>query len=89
MKELSNADKFQIEAAEGWLMLGNPVEANEELEKISPENRRHPAALSVRWQVYATAEWWEALWSGSTREWPAYIMFASMRACEDWASAPQ
>jgi len=53
MKELSNADKFQIEAAEGWLMLGNPVEANEELEKISPENRRHPAALSVRWQVYA------------------------------------
>jgi hypothetical protein len=62
MKELSNADRFQIEAAEGWLMLGNPVEANEELEKISTENRRHPAALSVRWQVYATAEWWEAAW---------------------------
>ena len=62
MKELPNADRFQIEAAEGWLMLGNPVEANEELEKISPENRRHPAALSVRWQVYATAEWWEAAW---------------------------
>src|ERR1043165_6773718 len=62
MKELSHADRFQIEAAEGWLMLGNPVEANEELEKLSPENRRHPAALSVRWQVYATAEWWEAAW---------------------------
>ena len=31
MKELSNPDRFQIEAAEGWLMLGNPVEANEEL----------------------------------------------------------
>src|SRR3954470_18098336 len=62
MKELPNADKFQIEAAEGWLMLGNPVEANEELEKISPENRRHPMALSVRWQVYAAAEWWEAAW---------------------------
>lgn len=43
-------------------MLGNPVEANEELEKISPENRRHPAALSVRWQVYANAQWWEAAW---------------------------
>jgi tetratricopeptide (TPR) repeat protein len=62
MKELSNPDRFQIEAAEGWLMLGNPIEANEELEKISPENRRHPAALSVRWQVYAAAEWWEAAW---------------------------
>jgi len=62
MKELPNADRFQIEAAEGWLMLGNPVEANEELEKISPKYRRHPAALSMRWQVYATAEWWEAAW---------------------------
>lgn len=62
MKELPIADRFQLEAAEGWLMLGNPVEANEELEKLSPENRRHPAALSVRWQVYASAEWWEAAW---------------------------
>jgi hypothetical protein len=62
MKQLSQADKFQLEAAEGWLMLDNPVEANEELEKISPEARRHPAALSVRWQVYASAEWWEAAW---------------------------
>jgi len=62
MKELPMGDRFQLEAAEGWLMLGNPVEANEELEKISPENRRHPAALSIRWQVYASAEWWEAAW---------------------------
>ena len=62
MKELPSADRFQVEAAEGWLMLGNPVEANEELEKISPQNRRHPAALSIRWQVYAAAEWWEAAW---------------------------
>lgn len=62
MNELPNADRFQIEAAEGWLMLGNPVEANEELEKVSPEYRRHPAALAVRWQVYAAAEWWEAAW---------------------------
>ncbi len=62
MKDLPIADKFQIEAAEGWLMLGNPAEANEELDKLSPENRRHPAALSIRWQVYAAAEWWEAAW---------------------------
>jgi hypothetical protein len=62
MKALSQSDKFQLEAAEGWLMLGNPVEANEELEKISEGSRRHPAALSVRWQVYASAEWWEAAW---------------------------
>lgn len=62
MKELPNAERFKLEAAEGWLMLGNAVEANEELEKVSPEFRRHPAALAVRWQVYAHAEWWEAAW---------------------------
>jgi len=62
MKKLSNADRFQIEAAEGWLMLGNPVEANEEMEKITAGGKQHPAALSMRWQVYAAAEWWEAAW---------------------------
>jgi hypothetical protein len=62
MKDLPQSDKFRLEAAEGWLMLGNPVEANEELEQVSPEFRSHPATLAVRWQVYASAEWWEAAW---------------------------
>jgi hypothetical protein len=62
MNELANPDRFQVEAAEGWLMLGNAIEANEELEKISSEHRRHPAVLATRWQVYAAAEWWEAAW---------------------------
>jgi hypothetical protein len=60
MNPLTNPDKFQVEAAEGWLMLGNPIEAHEELEKINGENSHHPAVLAMRWQVYAAARWWEA-----------------------------
>lgn len=60
MNALTQAERFQIEAAEGWLMLGNPIEAHEELEKIGGEASCHPAVLSMRWQVYAAARWWEA-----------------------------
>src|SRR5215212_4811627 len=60
MNALTQAERFQIEAAEGWLMLGNPQEAHEELEKISGEAAYDPTVLSMRWQVYAAARWWEA-----------------------------
>ena len=43
MKALTNAECFHVEAAEGWLMLGNPLEAHEELEHISGESVYHPA----------------------------------------------
>src|SRR4051794_32051704 len=60
MNALTQAERFQIEAAEGWLMLRNPQEAHEELEHISGESAYHPTVLSMRWQVYAAAGWWEA-----------------------------
>ena len=60
MNALTQADRFQLEAAEGWLMLGNPIEAHEELEKIGGDASYNPAVLSMRWQVYAAAKWWEA-----------------------------
>lgn len=60
MNALTHAEQFQLEAAEGWLMLGNPIEAHEELEKIVGDGTYHPAVLSMRWQVYAAARWWEA-----------------------------
>jgi predicted Zn-dependent protease len=62
MKALPHAEVIQIEAAEGWLMLGNPLEANEELEKIPSHFRYHPAVLAIRWQVFAAANMWEAAW---------------------------
>src|SRR5687767_13184568 len=65
MNALTHADRFQLEAAEGWLMLGNPIEAHEELEKIVRDASYAPAVLSVRWQVYDAAKWWEAAYAAS------------------------
>jgi hypothetical protein len=54
-------------AAEGWLELGSPTEANEELEKIAPRLRAHPDVLDIRWQIYAAAERWDAAWASRSR----------------------
>jgi tetratricopeptide (TPR) repeat protein len=60
MKPLDLYDQRHLEAAEGWIELGNPLEANGELENITAENRAHPAVLEVRWQIYAKAKKWDA-----------------------------
>jgi tetratricopeptide (TPR) repeat protein len=49
-----------LEAAQGWLVLGNHLEANEELERITPQLRAHPDVLEVRWHIYAQAKKWDA-----------------------------
>jgi predicted Zn-dependent protease len=56
---LEPPDAFHLRAAHGWLELGNHLEANEELEKITPALRAHPAVLDVRWSIYAAAKKWE------------------------------
>jgi tetratricopeptide (TPR) repeat protein len=60
MKELEFHDQRHLEAAEGWLGLGNQIEAFEELERISPQLRVHPDVLEIRWQIYAKEKKWEA-----------------------------
>jgi len=60
MKPLEHPDSFHLRAAEGWVELGNHVEANAELEMIAPELRAHPEVLEVRWHLLATARKWEA-----------------------------
>jgi predicted Zn-dependent protease len=52
-------DQRQLAAAEGWLELGDCLEANEELEQITPEMRAHPFVLRVRYGIYAKAGKWE------------------------------
>lgn len=47
------------EAAKGWLMLGNPLEANAELERIAPQLRAHPFVSDVRWRIYAQGGHWD------------------------------
>jgi len=60
IKPLQPPDSFHLSAAEGWLGLGNPLTANEELEKITAKLRSHPDVLKIRWQIYAKEERWEA-----------------------------
>jgi tetratricopeptide (TPR) repeat protein len=59
MIEFSLNDKRHLEAAEGWLGLGNWLEANDELDNITPQFRGRPEVLGVRFQIYASAEKWE------------------------------
>jgi tetratricopeptide (TPR) repeat protein len=60
IKRLEPPDSIHLIAAEGWLGLGNHIEANEELENITPQLRAHPDVLEMRWQIYAEAKKWEA-----------------------------
>ncbi|MDB6018136.1 MAG: hypothetical protein JWR19_2625 [Pedosphaera sp.] len=60
MNPLTPPNTHHLIAAQGWLELGNPVEANEELEKITPALRAHPNVLEIRWQIYAKTKKWEA-----------------------------
>lgn len=59
MPPLPQPDLHHLNAAQGWLELGNYLEANEELEQITPSLRSHPDVLSIRWQIYAKAGKWE------------------------------
>jgi Flp pilus assembly protein TadD len=56
--ELTTSDLFYLNAATGWLELGNPSEARAELERISPPQRRHPDVLELEWAVAATQNDW-------------------------------
>src|SRR5262252_1391085 len=57
--KLEIQDQRYLDAAQGWLGLGNWHEANEELEQIRPEMRANPAVLLARCEVYMKAEKWD------------------------------
>jgi uncharacterized protein HemY len=50
---------MHLEAAEGWLGLGDSKSAAEELEQIEPRHRGHPDVLMVRHDLYAKVRKWE------------------------------
>src|SRR5580765_6856866 len=58
-RKLPHPDSLHVLAAQGWLELGNHLEANEELEKIAASLRSHPDVLEVRWPISAKAGKWE------------------------------
>ena len=60
MEDLEPHDVMHLNAAEGWLGLGNVVEADAELKKVTPLMRSHPAVLAVRYEIYARSKHWDA-----------------------------
>ena len=60
MKPLEHPDSLHLQAAEGWLELGDAAEADKELDEITRQRRAHPDVLQMRWRVLAAAKEWEA-----------------------------
>lgn len=58
---LERPDQWHLNAAEGWLGLGDAVSAHEELDNITPEMRAHPAVLLARCNIYHAAAKWESV----------------------------
>jgi hypothetical protein len=56
---LPASDFHRLSAAEGWLELNNHLEANLELESISPEMQEHPSVLMVKYQLFAKVQRWD------------------------------
>ena len=60
MNPLDSAETRHLEAAKGWLELGNPDEAEVELGMITLDHQRHADVLDVRFQLCAARNNWEA-----------------------------
>jgi tetratricopeptide (TPR) repeat protein len=58
-ESLGHPDNLHVQAAQGWLELGNPREADKELDEITPALRVHPDVLEIRWHIYAHAKKWD------------------------------
>jgi tetratricopeptide (TPR) repeat protein len=56
---LEPSENHLLNAALGWLGLGNVAEAKAELAGISPTRQNQPDVLEVRWLVAAKEEDWE------------------------------
>jgi Flp pilus assembly protein TadD len=61
--KLEPPDSHHLRAAIGWIELGNPTEAGEEIARISAANLEQPDVLEVRWEVCARGGGWEAAYA--------------------------
>jgi len=59
MQPLEPPDSLYLQAAQGWLELGNHVEAEVELAKVTARHQAHPAVLEVRWEICAKTRKWD------------------------------
>jgi hypothetical protein len=65
MPPLDPPDSHHLNAASGWLSLGNAIEAWTEFNQIQATLRSHPEVLQFEWQLLARDQrWLEALHIG-------------------------
>jgi predicted Zn-dependent protease len=60
VRTLDYPDRHFVQAAEGWLELGDSAEATRELRRLSPAGEKHPDTLELRWRLYALKGQWDA-----------------------------
>lgn len=60
MDDLGYPDLHHARAAEGWLELGDTLEAARELAALSGAARSHPDVLEVCWRLHAARADWES-----------------------------
>jgi len=58
MSPLTHPDLLYLEAAKGWVILGNLKEANRELDRITTPFQKHADVLEVRFAIYYKAKKW-------------------------------
>jgi len=58
---LEPADRFHLNAASGWLGLGDIGSAKEELDQISIARQGHPVVLMARCQIFMGSREWKSL----------------------------
>jgi tetratricopeptide (TPR) repeat protein len=62
MSPLEYPDRHHLNAAAGWLELGDLVEAGRELSRLSETGGNHPEALTLSWHLLADdGNWTDAL----------------------------
>ena len=54
--DFTGADQIHLQAAEGWLGLGDYLSASDELNQITPSLRSTPDVLNLRCEIYSAAE---------------------------------
>lgn len=59
MEEFDHSDSLQFSAAQGWLELGSPVEAEADLVKMSPAARETIPVLELEWEIRSRLLHWE------------------------------
>jgi tetratricopeptide (TPR) repeat protein len=58
--ELQPPDSHHLNAAVGWIELGNVTEAKVELARIPASGRNHPDVLEAEWRIHAAERDWPA-----------------------------